>query len=74
MCLHVFYGRQHSEAVCRRNAATYLSNFAKDCAPIVCRCSSTVASHGKFPTLEPAGDALWPLTDVAVILETGLQL
>ena len=57
MFLHVFYGRQHFEAICRRTTATHLSNFAKDCAPIVCRCSSTVASHGKFPRLESAGDA-----------------
>ena len=60
--------------ICQRHVATYLSNFAKDSAPIVCKCSSTVAIHDKFPALEPVGNALWPLTDVAVILKTVFQI
>ena len=53
MFLHMFYGRQNyrgTEVAGKRNTATDLSNFAKDSAPIVCRCSSTVAIDVLRPT------------------------
>ena len=46
MFLHAFHGCQHFQGmgvIGGGDIATDLSNFAKDSAPIVCRCSSTVA-------------------------------
>jgi hypothetical protein len=49
MLLHVFHDRQYRqcvEVILKRHATAYLSNLAKDSAPIVCTCSSTAAMHG----------------------------